>query len=161
MIITVFSDSHGFTDTMTSVLQRNPPEASGVFIHLGDFSRDAAVLRPFGEVFSVRGNSDEYASHDRTIPSRLLTEYEGVKILACHGHMHGVKAGLERLFSEGKEKGADVILFGHTHVPFCEVHDGVLLANPGSIACPIPGQHMSYGVLEIKDKTPSFFIKIA
>ena len=36
------------------------------------------------------------------------------------------------LASAAAAKGAQVACFGHTHKPFCEYRDGVLLINPGT-----------------------------
>ena len=34
----------------------------------------------------------------------------------------------------------DVVVFGHTHKPFCETVNGILFLNPGSVTRP-RGQH--------------------
>ena len=45
-----------------------------------------------------------------------------------------------------KEKGADIALYGHTHVAHDEEVDGIRLFNPGSL-----GYEKSFGVIEIRD----------
>ncbi|MBR3576933.1 MAG: metallophosphoesterase family protein [Clostridia bacterium] len=45
--------------------------------------------------------------------------------------------------------GADAALFGHTHQPFCERIDGVLLLNPG--CGERYGKPGSIGIIEIED----------
>ena len=44
--------------------------------------------------------------------------------------------------------GADIMLFGQTHVPLVENDGTLLLLNPGSIG---DRSHPTYGVLEWKD----------
>ena len=46
--------------------------------------------------------------------------------------------------------GANVVLFGHTHVPLCLEEEGVLYLNPGSLTSPRGGSHASYAILEIE-----------
>ena len=62
----------------------------------------------------------------------MLVSIGGVSIFVTHGHRYGVKSGLDTLASAAAAKGAQVACFGHTHKPFCEYRDGVLLINPGT-----------------------------
>ena len=39
------------------------------------------------------------------------------KLFVTHGHAYGVKSGLGRLAERAKTLGADVVLYGHTHIP--------------------------------------------
>jgi putative phosphoesterase len=50
-----------------------------------------------------------------------------------HGHLYGVKTGLDALINAGRLRRADVVLFGHTHRAYREDFGGMLLVNPGSI----------------------------
>ena len=65
-----------------------------------------------------------------------------------HGHRYHVKFGYQRLEYAAREVGAQVVLFGHTHVPYCEQYDGLWLLNPGACG----GQNGSYGLVIIEDK---------
>ena len=49
--------------------------------------------------------------------------------------------------AEARERGAQALLYGHTHIPHIDYHDGQWLVNPGSI-----GDHRrpSYGVLTVE-----------
>ena len=116
MKVCVFSDSHGVPDNMLHAVYVEEPDA---VIHLGDGERDLKAMR-------------------RRYPN--LTVYavclEGVRVFAVHGHRHDVKydQGLDYLLRSAAHEDADVILFGHTHVPYCETRDGVLVLNPGACA---------------------------
>ena len=46
-----------------------------------------------------------------------------------------------------EKRGAQALLYGHTHIPHIDYHDGLWLVNPGSI-----GDHRrpSYGVLTVE-----------
>lgn len=125
----VFSDSHGWTDSMKAAVSRYP---SDYLVHLGDYERDARQLSagfPDIPLISLPGNCD------RPVAQRLLTkllDFEGVRVFMTHGHPYGVKHGLLKIELAGREAGANVVLFGHTHQPFCVEKDGLWLLNPGA-----------------------------
>ena len=81
-------------------------------------------------------------------PLDQLVELGGVRIFAVHGHVEGVSGGIGALVQKAKRFGAQVALFGHTHVAFTGYQDGITLLNPGSIARPRDGR-ASYGALDI------------
>ena len=64
----------------------------------------------------VPGNCD-WGSCDQ--PERLL-EIGGVRIFALHGHTRNVKRSPMAAMYAAKEYGAQVLLFGHTHVPLVD-----------------------------------------
>ncbi len=68
-----------------------------------------------------------------------------------HGHQYGVKMSLQSLYYRAKEKEADIVLFGHTHVPCCEQEDGIWLINPGSPSRPRLAGKGSYALIDIKE----------
>ena len=128
MKLLVFSDSHGTVGPMLRAVRERAPDAVA---HLGDYTRDAAVLRkafPELRLISVRGNCD----WDDRAPDAERFELGGVEIYACHGHRYGVKTGLDALCNAGYFSGARLVLFGHTHVPLRREEGGLRLLNPGS-----------------------------
>ena len=143
MNILVFSDSHGHGDRIEDVISRQiaPPDA---IFFLGDGLRDLAWINTRGTpLYSVRGNCDFYSSD--TTEDEILINIGGTRIFAAHGHRYSVKSGHLAMAALAASKGADVMLFGHTHEPVCECIDvgetvcGVTLQkklhilNPGSI----------------------------
>lgn len=126
--IVAFSDSHGRlpkTEKFLTVLD----EADYIFF-LGDGGSDIEFLTGAyrSKLHYVFGNCD-FRSGRR----EEQVEIDGVKFLLTHGHEYGVKSGYLNLSYAAREKGADVVLFGHTHLPVI-VKDGPLtLINPGSI----------------------------
>ena len=130
MKLCVFSDSHGISDNMLHAVYVEEPDA---VIFLGDGERDLKPMRrryPNLPIHAVCGNCDVGFS----LPDKLLLTLEGVRIFAVHGHRHDVKydRGLDYLLRSALHEQADVVLFGHTHVPYCERREGVLLLNPGA-----------------------------
>lgn len=61
-----------------------------------------------------------------------LVEFEGLRIVVTHGHLHT----REQMIVTGKKYGADVFVSGHTHIPVLERVEGLVLMNPGSAAIP-------------------------
>ena len=130
MKLCVFSDSHGVSDNMLHAVYVDEPDA---LIFLGDGERDLKPIRrryPNLPVHAVCGNCDAGFS----LPDKLVLTLEGVRIFAVHGHRHDVKydLSLDYLLRSARAEQADVILFGHTHAPYLETREGILLLNPGA-----------------------------
>lgn len=146
MKIVVFSDSHGEVDAMEQVVRREKPY---LVLHLGDLCRDFEELQrrlPTQVMQNVCGNCDGFTE----TPDRRTLRVEGRRILMMHGHRYGVKQSYGAAVFAAQEAGADILLFGHTHVPFCEDLDGLWVMNPGSCR----GHHASFGVICLeKDET--------
>ena len=62
--------------------------------------------------------------------------------------MYGVKYDLDTLAEAAAARGAEVALFGHTHIPLEEQRGTVLLFNPGSCGRCYTGPD-TYGVLTL------------
>jgi len=145
----VFSDSHGQVDTMIDIISGNQDVKK--IIHLGDLVKDAERLEyeyPDAEIICVAGNNDWYSNQ----PTERLIELFGIKFFISHGDYYGVKNGLIRITQKARQLGAEVVLFGHTHVPFEGYEGDVLLINPGSISLPARGSRRSYCVIDITSK---------
>ncbi|MGE5474011.1 MAG: YfcE family phosphodiesterase [Ignavibacteriales bacterium] len=146
----IFSDSHGQTDAMIDIVAKNNDVHK--IIHLGDLVKDAERLEyeyPNIEIIRVAGNNDWYSNE----PTERLIELSNKKTLITHGNFYGVKNGLSKVLGRSKELGAEVVLFGHTHIPHESYEQNVLLINPGSISLPAGASKPSYCILEIKSET--------
>ncbi len=140
----IISDTHGGLANFDRVLQQT--KGISEVLHLGDISDDVVKMRreyPLREFYVVKGNN-EYS----TLPENILLSRNGINIFMTHGHRLGVKRGLAILANEGVKKNADIILFGHTHVPYRGYENGILLFNPGSALLSFSGKQ-SYGILTI------------
>ncbi|MBQ8135615.1 MAG: YfcE family phosphodiesterase [Clostridia bacterium] len=145
MKIIVFSDSHGDAVSMEEALKKH--RSAEVMIFCGDGSRDIQTIRslhPDKALFAVRGNCDWYCD----FPDVLDLELCGKKIFVTHGHLFGVKQGLQRYIDHGHSNGYDIIIFGHTHKQLTSVEGNMLLLNPGAI-----GYGGKYAILEINENT--------
>lgn len=126
----VISDSHG---NRAAIEKLDPLFAESDYIfHLGDTCDDGgAIRRKYPEkTFVVNGNCDFYKLGE----DEIVTEIEGVKILACHGHRYSVKRTIEPLISRAEELGCKIALYGHTHIAQIEERGGVTAVNPGNLS---------------------------
>lgn len=129
MKVLVVSDSHGDVENMCRAVEREQPR---MVLHLGDGWRDADILAqryPDLPLEKVPGNCD-YRSRENAVRTILIA---GKLVMMCHGHTLGVKTNLSMLLREALEQKADAMLFGHTHEPFVDIRNGVVMLNPGSI----------------------------
>ena len=133
MKILVFSDSHGKVNPMRAIAEKEAPD---LILHLGDYESDCAAAFSGFRVVKVRGNCD-FGSVEET--ERFL-DLGTEKIWMTHGHKYQVKSGLGSLLKRGKEQGATLILYGHTHRRYLLETADYTVLNPGT-----PDQ--GYGVI--------------
>lgn len=130
---------------MIDIVEKEKPDE---IIHLGDCWRDAETLNcayPQIPMYMVPGNCDDGFGKN----GKLLLEKEGWKILLAHGHQWRVKSGMALALEIGREAGAHILLYGHTHVADCRQDCGMWVMNPGTVG----GRYApaTYGVIEIWD----------
>ena len=106
----------------------------------------ALTAVPKMRVYSVAGNCDFGALE----PLDGLAAFDSVVLFYTHGHMYGVKYDLDTLAEAAAARGAEVALFGHTHIPLSEQQGTVLLFNPGSCGRCYVGPD-TYGVMTLAD----------
>ena len=137
MRILVVSDSHGQARLLQKAVRAQPK--AEMILFLGDGYDEADALRrelpPEKFMRMVKGNNDWCCPE----PNEQLFTVEGVKILMMHGHSRQVKWGIGAAEAEARRCGAQILLFGHTHIPCCEYRDGLHIINPGSLGVPLNG----------------------
>ena len=153
----IISDTHGRIDRAARLIDALRPQIDGVW-HLGDNYRDFELLEkrfalPLKLAFqAVPGNCDPACP----APERRLIPVEGHQVFMCHGHMYAVSGGnIGVLDMVAPSSGADVVLFGHTHVPLLQTKNGILSLNPGSLSLPRGGSDPSYAILELASGQPA------
>lgn len=139
--IVVISDTHRNKQALAN-LADIMFESDYVF-HLGDcyddFTDYAYALKE--KAFQVHGNCD-FGSD-----TEIVTEIEGHKILATHGHEYGVKQTRDKLYRRAKELGCDLVFYGHTHVAEIETVKGITFINPGCMTPYSPVKSFAYIVI--------------
>ena len=145
-----FSDSHGTSRLMRRALYMHR-DAEVVFF-LGDGLPDVSeIICEFPTVmfYPVRGNCD-FSGAFSDVDKTLILNLAGKKIALTHGDLFGVKGGLGGVIALGRRNECDLVLFGHTHIPY-EGYDSdsaLYLFNPGSISDTYSGG--SFGIITFR-----------
>lgn len=148
MELLIVSDSHGKKERILRLLREHP--FAKYLLFCGDGINDISEIEkefPTLIVCAVKGNCDRFCD----MPEERFFSVDGVRILMMHGHSYGVKGGMGAALSHAKKMNADILLYGHTHVPKNEYASDVSMSlfNPGSLAERTVDGY-SYGVLEIR-----------
>jgi phosphodiesterase family protein len=145
--IGIVSDSHGNTDVFEDMLAVPGAAEAELWLHAGDFAPDADVLEEMSgrRVARVLGNCDFFVDgvHDETV-----VEVAGHRIFLTHGHLFNVRFDTAMLAAAARETGADIAVYGHTHIALEEYGD-VTVLNPGSIARPRDERRGSFMLVEL------------
>ena len=158
--ILVVSDTHGSNRGLIEVLEKEAP--FDMLIHCGDIQGNIYTITgpdPGYRIYVVKGNCD-YSDY----PPEILINLAGHRILVTHGHETGlnVRYANTGLYSAAARKHADVVLFGHTHMPEIEERNGIFLMNPGSLSRPRGPKGPTYGILELEQgQYPRMYIRLA
>lgn len=148
MKILIVSDTHGSHAPLEKVIEQ--VGEFDLFIHLGDVEEGEDYIGSLVECEKhiVRGNNDFFSGLERE-EEFMIGQY---KAFITHGHNYYVSLDPERIKEEGRARGADIVMFGHTHRPYLEIEDDITVLNPGSVSYPRQeGRRGSYMVMEIGD----------
>ncbi len=152
--IGVISDTH-----IPDRVKRISPQAIEIFksnqvdliIHAGDICNPGTIqiLEEIAPVEAVKGNRDVLLWSKLPLIKKLSIEQ--VDIVVTHGHLGFIGYFIEKFnyilrgpqkFSHfenlilGRFPEADLIIYGHHHIPINKIINGQLLFNPGSSCCP-------------------------
>ena len=144
MRILVLSDSHGREERVNEVLRRVDFD---YLFFLGDGIKDLGTMLHHPHTVAVRGNCDFFSRVDDT----TNVEVAGVKFLLTHGDRFHVKSTIRPLIDEAKYRGAEVVLYGHTHRFNDETIDDIRFVNCPSLHKSHDGKG-KFLVLEVDDK---------
>lgn len=143
MRIGVFSDSHGDISNAKRFFDSLAP--LDCLFHLGDYAADGEKLSKLFScpVYAVRGNCD-FRSEE---PLERIVDLAGKRFLLLHSHQYYFADALRY---RGEEVHADMVLYGHTHVPDLSADGARLLLNPGSLSRPRGGSLESCALLLVE-----------
>ena len=123
MKIGAISDTHGYFDS------KIPKLFAGVdhILHAGDIGLPWLILEleRIAPVTAVLGNNDAALDFKET----EVVEFDGHKFLVHH--IVDPRKPAEAIQRRIIREGAEVVVFGHTHKPFCETIGRTLYFNPG------------------------------
>lgn len=166
MNILVVSDTHGRYFALEAVLDRqfglDEKFRPSHLIHLGDGISDVDGCKRAERlcVHTVSGNCDNlFFSMSNSVPKERLLEFYGYKILIMHGDRYSVKSGDVKAIERAISCGADLLMYGHTHIATSYtlkkgtrvgetvLAKDMLVFNPGSL-----GYSGSFGTVTISEK---------
>ncbi|WP_435184800.1 metallophosphoesterase [Halobellus sp. EA9] len=133
-MLTVVSDTHSTDTHRLSGRTLDAVREADLVAHAGDFMREPVLddfEREADRLLGVSGNNDDAGIRDRLPEARTFT-FAGLTFAMTHRQRGGSTA----LALFGRQRAADVVLFGHSHRPTYEPTDEVALVNPGSHAQP-------------------------
>ena len=175
--ILVLSDSHGQRELFRLIVEEAGPSCDALVFcgdGAGDFVScmdDAASDKAFAELvppvaafvegngdadrfpvrFNPAGKKSSDVFYELIIPKRQILQAAGHVIYAVHGHEQGAYYGTDALERECEAAGADIALYGHTHIA-AEIRRSIYIVNPGSISYPRSLTPPSFAVLELDGK---------
>jgi putative phosphoesterase len=120
-----------------------------LLLHAGDVGELWVLdeLSWIAPVIAVHGN-DDTADAQRELPYQQVIVVAGQRILLTHAHYpdraeelasrvdDAWEPKLARRAAMARSAGAQIAVFGHTHIPMAVEYDGVLLINPGAFGPP-------------------------
>ena len=122
-------------------------ERADLILHAGDLMDSAllGVLGAYAPVRAVRGNLDP---PEAGLPETLEFDFGGARIAMIHnsGRKQGRRNRMKRRFPEAR-----VVIFGHSHIPWLEDEDGLLLLNPGSPTDKRRQPDYTFALLRVED----------
>ncbi|MGW7434526.1 metallophosphoesterase family protein [Streptomyces sp. NPDC054849] len=121
-----------------------------VILHAGDVCTADVLdeLAQYAPVHVVMGNNDGPDVAAWGAPEALQLTLNRLSIGMIHdsGQKTGRTARMHNRFPE-----ADLVVFGHSHIPLDQTGDGVRIFNPGSPTDRRRQPHGTLGVLDIQD----------
>ncbi|WP_103565268.1 metallophosphoesterase family protein [Actinomadura rubteroloni] len=119
-------------------------------LHAGDVCTAGVLdeLTSFAPVHAVLGNNDGPDVAAWGAPERLELDLDGLPVAMVHdsGAKVGRTARMRRWFPS-----AQLVVFGHSHIPLDVTGDGVRIFNPGSPTDRRRQPHGTIGLLSITD----------
>ena len=149
MKVLVISDTHGYEGDVLRILYRE--KNVDLLIHCGGVESGQRKIQEMAccPCYFVKGNNDYFSD----LPNDVLVRIGKYQALVTHGHLYGISMGKMRLETEARKRGAQIVMFGHTHYPHLEEKNGLMMVNPGSVTYPRqPGRQGSYLVLEVDEE---------
>ena len=151
MRVVVLSDTHA-----PRFWKGCPPAVAGhleqaeLILHAGDVCTPQVLdeLAAFAPVKVVLGNNDGDDVAAWGAPETLEFELEGLRLAMVHdaGPKQGRPARLRRRFPT-----ADLVVFGHSHLPLDVLEAGVRIFNPGSPTDKRRQPDRTLGLLDVTD----------
>jgi uncharacterized protein len=150
--IGVVSDTHmyGRAKGLPSALLKGL-QGVDMILHAGDWMEESVIdqFAAIAPVEGVAGNNDGESIVAR-LGYRKLLPLAGYLVGIVHGD--GGRSTPDTAYQSFSNDQVDVIVFGHSHVPYTEQRGSVLLFNPGSPTDKRRQPQYSYGILTLEEQ---------
>jgi putative phosphoesterase len=142
--IGIISDTHGVVHPAVRAVFANVDH----IVHAGDIGGEDVLdaLRELAPVTAVEGNNDDATGEDI-----LRTKLGTLRILLTHILPRPRKLDA-RVIASLRGEPADLVVFGHSHLPHNEVLDGIRYFNPASAGPRRFNFPVSVGIFEKKNR---------
>lgn len=149
--LVVVSDTHSAPHSRAlELISGLQPDA---ILHAGDVGdlKVLDILAAICPVYAVRGNIDlRLPKLPEVLVLEVLLKQELIlRIVTQHVGVYGPKLRAE-VARRAREEKADLVVCGHSHVPFIGSSHGITVFNPGSMGPRRMGLPITFGVLELE-----------
>lgn len=152
MLIGVLSDTHiPYRGRSLPSIVWKTLEGVDLILHAGDINHPDLLddLNLIAPVHAVLGNTDPYELQLQLPVTKILT-LEGYKLGLVHGDGFGGST-IDRAAKAFSDEELDIIVFGHSHQPYCAFHGKTLFFNPGSPTDKRRMPYYSFGLLHLEE----------
>lgn len=154
LTIGVISDTHvyanGSRHVPVQVLDLFRRFQCDLIVHCGDVNTGEVLdeLAELAPLIAVVGNNDEHDVAD-LLPEEAWFDVGPHRFVAVHGH--GRKGMSARAVARTYADRAACVVYGHSHEPVIEQHDGAILFNPGSATDRRWHPHFGVGLIHVTE----------
>jgi putative phosphoesterase len=183
-ITDVHADVHALRDALAQIDQLGVDQilCCGDLIDYGLFPEQTLTLLRERRIIAIRGNHDRWAIRDGndasgwdltqtavsylwSLPTTWRKLIDGMRVVLAHGRPGSDMQGIARdtpareLGEILDDAGADILIVGHTHVPFVRrLDDGRIVMNPGALLRdPAPGVDVAtpgtFAIIDVLTRT--------
>ncbi|PTM57983.1 metallophosphoesterase family protein [Desmospora activa] len=154
MRVIIISDTHipKRAKQLPPTLLRALEKPTAAILHAGDWVDESVTreLKQYAPVYGVYGNCDPPEVrrhwHERT---RVRIGDHWVGIVHGHGHRGTTR---KRALDAFADEPVDLLIFGHSHIPYHKRHGSTLVFNPGSPTDRRRSPRFSFGVARLEEE---------
>lgn len=154
MKVLIVSDTHHHNDNYLRVLERVAP--IDMVVHCGDVEGSEYLIAQSAgcPVEMVMGNNDFFSD----LPREKEFHIGRYKVWLTHGHTYYVSMSNETIKKEAKERGVDIVMYGHSHRPIVDIESDIIAVNPGSLTYPRQeGKQPSFIIMDLDKNGDAHF----
>jgi|BioPla2DNA2_1021312.scaffolds.fasta_scaffold26725_3 putative phosphoesterase len=132
MKVLIVSDTHGKNNYLLQTLEKVSP--IDLLIHLGDLGGSENFIKSMVNcpVEMISGNNDYFNG----LAKDKIIKIGNYSVYLTHGHRYGVYYNTDMIKEAARARQADIVMFGHTHIPMIDLMDDIWAINPGSLSLP-------------------------